>query len=117
MDGRRRLHVLAPCTRRRGANAAPLAAALVASAEAGLPDISVSPAQAKLLSLWCRVLGVTHALEVGTLGGYSATWLASQNPGLRVTTVEFDAHHAAVARATSPPPASPTASSCSRAPA
>ena len=53
----------------------------------------------KFFALQCRMLGVTHALEVGTLGGYSAIWLATENPNLHVTTIEFDPHHAEVARA------------------
>ncbi|KAK3686240.1 S-adenosyl-L-methionine-dependent methyltransferase [Podospora appendiculata] len=80
-------------------NTAALTNALVASKAAGLPDISASPAQAKFLALAARAAKVTHALEVGTLGGYSAIWLASENPQLHLTTVEFDAHHVAVARA------------------
>ena len=44
------------------------------------------------------MLGVKHALEVGTLGGYSAIWLATENPDMTVTTIEYDAAHAAVAR-------------------
>ncbi|KAK3360344.1 S-adenosyl-L-methionine-dependent methyltransferase [Lasiosphaeria hispida] len=68
------------------------------SLAAGLPDIAASPPQAKFLALWCRILGVTHALELGTLGGYTAIWLASENPQLHVTTVELDPHHVAVAR-------------------
>ncbi|AEO66324.1 a493050f-4b1e-4e2e-a8ba-955be8fe1018 [Thermothielavioides terrestris] len=72
--------------------------ALAASSAAGLPEIAVSAAQGKFLALHCRATGVTHALEVGTLGGYSAIWLASENPQLRLTTVEFNAHHVEVAR-------------------
>jgi predicted O-methyltransferase YrrM len=72
---------------------------LKASEEAGLPAIAVSPSQGKFLALHCRSHRVTHALEVGTLGGYSAIWLASANPHLvKLTTVEYDAHHAEVAR-------------------
>lgn len=44
------------------------------------------------------MLGVRHALEVGTLGGYSAIWLATENPAMSVTSIEYDATHAAVAR-------------------
>ncbi len=80
-------------------NSEALSRTLVASKEAGLPDISLSPAQGKLLSLWAKAAGVRRALEVGTLGGYSALWLTSQNPDLSLTTVEFDPHHASVARA------------------
>ncbi len=79
-------------------NTAALENALTASQAAGLPDISASPAQAKFLALTCRLAGVTHALELGTLGGYSAIWLASENPQLHLTTVEFNPKHAEVAR-------------------
>ncbi|KAJ5681678.1 uncharacterized protein N7477_001618 [Penicillium maclennaniae] len=41
---------------------------------------------------------MTHALEVGTLGGYAAIWMASENPQLHVTNIEHNAHHAAVAQ-------------------
>ncbi len=79
-------------------NTKALADALAASREAGLPEISVSAAQGKFLALHCRAAGVSHALEVGTLGGYSAIWLASENPGLHLTTVEYNAVHVEVAR-------------------
>ncbi|KAK3402691.1 O-methyltransferase-domain-containing protein [Sordaria brevicollis] len=79
-------------------NASALQHALDSSKAAGLPDISASPAQSKFMALQCRVLGVTHALEVGTLGGYSAIWLASENPQMKVTTIEYDAKHVEVAR-------------------
>lgn len=79
-------------------NTSTLANALEAQRAAGLPDIAVSPAQGKFLALHCRSARVTHALEVGTLGGYAAIWLASENPGLHLTTVEYDAKHAEVAR-------------------
>jgi predicted O-methyltransferase YrrM len=72
---------------------------LEAAQAAGLPDIEASAAQAKFMSLMCRANGVTHALEVGTLGGYTAIWLASENPQMHLTTVEFDPKHAAVAKA------------------
>jgi len=44
------------------------------------------------------MLSVKHALEVGTLGGYSAIWIATENPDMHVKTIEFDPHHAEVAR-------------------
>lgn len=72
--------------------------ALVASKAAGLPEISASPAQAKFMALQCRMLKVTHALEVGTLGGYTAIWLASENPQLKVVSIEYDPDHVKVAR-------------------
>ncbi|OCK73294.1 S-adenosyl-L-methionine-dependent methyltransferase [Lepidopterella palustris CBS 459.81] len=71
---------------------------LTASKAAGLSNYSLSPAQGKFLALHCRASGVTHALEVGTLGGYSAIWVASENPQLRLTTVEYNRKHVEVAR-------------------
>lgn len=73
--------------------------ALVESKKAGLPPISAGPVQAKFLSMMCTVGAVEHALEVGTLGGYTAVWLLSQNPGMRLTTIEYDTHNVDVARA------------------
>lgn len=79
-------------------NDAALAAALADSAAAGLPDIQVSPAQGKMLHLLARLRGARRILELGTLGGYSAIWLArALPPGGRLVTVELDPHHAAVA--------------------
>jgi len=77
-----------------------LAAALEASARAGLPPIQVSPNQGKLLQLLARLQGARRILEIGTLGGYSTIWLARALPddGLLIT-LEADAAHAEVARA------------------
>jgi predicted O-methyltransferase YrrM len=78
---------------------AALAAALESSAAAGLPPISVSPNQGKLLNLLARLHGARHILEVGTLGGYSTIWLARALPaGGRLITLEADAKHADIAR-------------------
>jgi predicted O-methyltransferase YrrM len=77
-----------------------LEAALAASDAAGLPQISVSPAHGKLLQLLARVNGARSILEIGTLGGYSTICMArALPPGGRLITLEFDAHHADVARA------------------
>jgi predicted O-methyltransferase YrrM len=79
---------------------AALDAALQASAAAGLPAISVSPTQGKLLHLLARSIGARNVLEVGTLGAYSTIWLARALPADgRVITLEADAKHAAIARA------------------
>jgi predicted O-methyltransferase YrrM len=77
-----------------------LTAARRASAEAGLPDISVSAAQGKLLHLLARAAGSRRILEVGTLGGYSTIWLARaiNRPG-RLIALEVNPHHAKVATA------------------
>ncbi|HUD70390.1 MAG TPA: O-methyltransferase [Dongiaceae bacterium] len=77
-----------------------LAAARAASAAAGLPDIAVSPPQGKMLFLLARLQGARAILEIGTLGGYSAIWLArALPPGGRLITLEADPRHAEVARA------------------
>ena len=79
---------------------AALDAALEASAAAGLPPIHVAPNQGKLLFLLARAQGARTILEIGTLGGYSAIWLARALPeGGRLITLEVDARHAEVARA------------------
>ena len=77
-----------------------LEAALKASADAGLPQIQVSPAQGKLLHLLARIQGAKTILELGTLGGYSTIWLARALPANgRLITLEVEPKHAEVARA------------------
>lgn len=78
---------------------AALDAALAASDAAGLPAIHVSPNQGKLLHLLARMIRARRILEVGTLGGYSAIWMArALPPGGRLVTLEADPRHAALAR-------------------
>ena len=73
---------------------------LRASAAAGLPEIQVSPVQGKLLHLLAKSIGARRILEVGTLGGYSATWLGrALPPDGRMVTLELEPKHAEVARA------------------
>jgi predicted O-methyltransferase YrrM len=77
-----------------------LEATLAASASAGLPAIAVSPTHGALLALLAQSIGARRALEVGTLGGYSAIWLArALGPDGHLDTLEREPHHAAVARA------------------
>ena len=67
--------------------------------DAGLPPISVSPAQGKLLYLLARVTGAKRILELGTLGGFSTIWMARALPADgRLITMEIDPGHARVAR-------------------
>jgi predicted O-methyltransferase YrrM len=87
-------------TEKLGSGDEALEAALAASQAAGLPAISVSPTQGKLLHLLARAQGARNILEVGTLGGYSAIWLARALPaGGRLVTLEMEPKHAAVAEA------------------
>jgi predicted O-methyltransferase YrrM len=76
-----------------------LSAAMETSVAEGLPPISVTPPQGKLLHLLARACNARRILEIGTLGGYSTIWLARALPsGGEVITLEIDAHHADVAR-------------------
>jgi len=76
-----------------------LEAALASSAAAGLPAISVSPTQGKLLHVLARVQGARRILEIGTLGGYSTIWLARALPADgRLISLEVDPKHAEVAQ-------------------
>ena len=83
-----------------GSDAA-LDAALEASRAAGLPNISVSPNEGKLLHLVARLCGARRILEIGTLGGYSTIWLARALPPApdgRLITLEYRPEAADVAR-------------------
>ncbi|TBU50690.1 S-adenosyl-L-methionine-dependent methyltransferase [Dichomitus squalens] len=69
------------------------------STDHGLPEIAVSAAQGKLLHLYAKTIGAKKVLEVGTLGGYSAIWLARALPeDGKLTTLEIDEKHAKVAQ-------------------
>ncbi|MEU5362650.1 O-methyltransferase [Streptomyces sp. NPDC005925] len=75
-----------------------LAAALRDSEAAGLPPISVTATQGKLLHLLAQVQGARRILEIGTLGGYSTIWLARALPADgRLITLEYSPRHAEVA--------------------
>ncbi|MBN2084935.1 MAG: O-methyltransferase [Anaerolineales bacterium] len=76
-----------------------LDAALQTSRTAGLPEIQVAPNQAKLLWILAQTAGARKLLEIGTLGGYSAIWLArALSAGGRLITLEADPGYAAIAR-------------------
>ncbi|MGW2872192.1 O-methyltransferase [Kitasatospora sp. NPDC001225] len=76
-----------------------LEGATAAADAAGLPKIAVAPNQGKLLHLLALTQGAKRILEVGTLGGYSAIWLARALPADgTLLTLELDPRHAEVAR-------------------
>lgn len=76
-----------------------LAEGLAASDAAGLPQIQVAPNQGKMLMILAKIVGAKSILEIGTLGGYSTTWLARALPADgRLVTLEFEQLHADVAR-------------------
>ena len=77
-----------------------LEAALGDSDAAGLPPVSVTPTQGKLLWVFARLVGARKVLELGTLGAYSTIWLARALPkDGRLITVEASPTHAEVATA------------------
>jgi len=69
------------------------------SQKAGLPAISITPAQGKFLELITRIAGAKRILEVGTLGGYSTIWLArGMRKGGKLVTIEYNPTFANVAK-------------------
>ncbi|WP_205323770.1 O-methyltransferase [Glycomyces sp. YM15] len=75
-----------------------LTEATAAAQRAGLPPISVSAAQGKLLYLLAKTLGAKRVLEIGTLGGYSAIWMARALPkDGHLVSLEYSPRHAEVA--------------------
>ncbi len=76
-----------------------LTAGLKAAAAAGLPEIAVSPMQGKLLQVLAASVGARRILEIGALGGYSATWMARGLPDDgKLISLELEPLHAEVAR-------------------
>jgi len=78
---------------------AALAAVRAGHRQADLPAIHVSPDEGAILHLLIRLSGARRVLELGTLSGYSAIWMArALPPGGRLVTIEGDERHAAHAR-------------------
>src|SRR5829696_3320545 len=76
-----------------------LEAAVRESRRAGLPEIQVSPNEAKLLQLLAQMVGARRILEVGTLGGYSAIHFGRALPeDGALISLEIGERHAEVAR-------------------
>ena len=66
---------------------------------ADMPAIMVGPSEGRLLSLLLRMIGARKVVEVGTLAGYSAIHMArALPPDGHLWTVEYEPHHADVAR-------------------
>ena len=71
-----------------------------AARDEGLPPIWIAPEQGSFLQILLRVAGAREVVEVGTLAGYSAIWMARALPqGGRVRTIEYAKEHADFARA------------------
>jgi predicted O-methyltransferase YrrM len=66
---------------------------------AGLPPIAISADTGRLLQVMLRAVGALRVLEIGTLGGYSAIWMARVlPPDGRLLSLEIEPAHAAFAR-------------------
>ncbi|MGD8632047.1 MAG: O-methyltransferase [Anaerolineales bacterium] len=66
---------------------------------AGLPQIMIRPEEGRFLEFLAGVVAARNALEIGTLGGYSASWIArGLDEGGRLLTVERDPERAGLAR-------------------
>lgn len=77
-----------------------LEGALQSQADAEMPRINVSPNQGKLLHLLALVCQARRILEIGTLSGYSAIWMArALPPDGQLITLEHNLDYARIARA------------------
>lgn len=84
-----------------GAQDAPLAGIMPRAIAAGIPAIAVDASVGRLLQLLCAMTGegrgAALALELGTLAGYSAIWIARglrRDPPGRLVTLEPEPKHA-----------------------
>ena len=65
----------------------------------GLPPIAVSADEGRLLQVLLTAIGARNVLEIGTLGGYSAIWMArALPPDGRLVSLEIEPAHAEFAR-------------------
>lgn len=64
----------------------------------GFPPASIAPDAGRFLQVLLRVIAAQRVLEVGTLGGYSAIWMARALPaGASLVTIERNDRFAALA--------------------
>jgi len=65
----------------------------------GLPPIAITPDEGRLLQVLLTAIQASRVLEVGTLGGYSAIWMARALPeGGQLLSLEIEPAHAEFAR-------------------
>jgi len=77
---------------------AALERAFEAPARHGMPEIQLGPAEGRFLELLLSLIKATKVVEIGTLAGYSALWMArALPPGGHLWTIESDSKHAGVA--------------------
>src|SRR5919202_5620066 len=72
----------------------------VASIErAGMPPVQLSKSDGRILEIVLRAAGARRVVELGTLAGYSAQWIARAiGPDGHLWTIEASPKHADVAR-------------------
>ncbi|MGB5810030.1 MAG: O-methyltransferase [Polyangiales bacterium] len=76
-----------------------LARAFSAPGAHGMPEIQVGASEGRFLELILRLAGARRVVEIGTLAGYSALWIArALPPDGHLWTLEADREHAEVAR-------------------
>lgn len=87
-----------------GEQDAPLSAIMPRAVAAGVPAIAVDASVGRLLKMLCGMTGAGRgaslALELGTLAGYSAVWIARglcRDPAGRLITLEPEPAHAEIA--------------------
>lgn len=77
-----------------------LQAARESSAETLSPGIDITPNMGAFLALLVQLTGARRILEIGTLAGYSAIWLArAAGPEAELVTCELEEANARIARA------------------
>ncbi len=70
------------------------------TAEHGLPQINLQPHEGLMVQLFVRMCAARKVVEVGTLAGYSAIWIARALPGDgRLITIDKSSEHCRLARA------------------
>lgn len=76
-----------------------LQSARESSGETLFPGIDVTPNMGAFLGMLVQITASTRILEIGTLAGYSAIWMArSAGPGAQVVTCELEKTNADVAQ-------------------
>ncbi len=99
-EARLRRRIEEEITRRFAAEDEILRLTLKAQAEAGLPEIQISPLQGRLLQVLAAACNARRMLEIGSLGGYSGIWLArALPPDGRLITLEINPRHARLVQA------------------
>jgi predicted O-methyltransferase YrrM len=76
-----------------------LDAALADAKAAGMPEISVSALQGKMLMVLAKAMGAKRILEIGTLAAFSTIWMARALPkDGKLISLEFEPKHRDVAQ-------------------